>query len=200
MLSTPLDVVEFVHDFRQQRRNNPALSKTNLMTNYCRRFDALWNMNEAQLKDELLRITKEKIVGDTTNSFTNISDIPENFSQTNKKEWYRYFNSSIDIVRNQIQRVVVVKKMSDPLDFKNLNMHEPWRITMRDDTKFVYNWTCICKETLVKGFCSHIFYAYYTCTAQAVLPSSVYTRSLNRKNKRARGRPKNLIISNALSL
>ena len=110
MLSTPLDVVEFVHDFRQQRRSNPALTKTNLMTNYCQRFDALWNMNETQLKDELLRITKERIVGDTANSFTNISDIPENFSQTNKKEWYRYFKSSIDIVRNQIQRVVVVKK------------------------------------------------------------------------------------------
>ena len=127
-------------------------------------------MLEAILVSIVLKLFKElikkSIVNNSKNNLNNVSDIPQNYEQTNPKDWFSTKLSVLKQLHEEMRSVVMVKSIETDLSYADICRHEKFRITMESDKKYIFKWTCTCESALSKGFCGHIFLESITLTGE----------------------------------
>ena len=133
---------------------------------YIRRYDTLKKINTDQFENEVKELIKKSIVNNGNNNLNNVSDIPQNYEQTNPKDWFSTKLSVLKQLHEEMRSVVMVKSIETDLSYADICRHEKFRITMESDKKYIFKWTCTCESALSKGFCGHIFLESITLTGE----------------------------------
>ena len=147
----------------------------------------------------VIKCAKERIVQDTSSTFTSLDEVSENVATIHPELWSHAFYESAKKADYDLNRISVIRRVSTGVDVIGLMRHEPFRVKQDPDKRIIYNWQCTCEHGLRLGFCSHIFFCEH-CEdlGQTRKPLSVYVRNLNGNRARVGRSPTRM--SAALSI
>jgi len=91
-------------------------------------------MNGTHMVDEITKITKQRIIQLQTNNYHSEYDIPDNFAETNQKDWIGAYVTSVRQVYLELDRIAVVKRIDSDETIHTTKVHEPFRNTLHRDT------------------------------------------------------------------
>jgi len=133
--------------------------KADVMLFYFEKHKELISFSEDMYLRYVIKCAKERIVQDTSSTFTSLDEVPENVATIHPELWSHAFYESAKKADYDLNRISVIRRVSTGVDAIGLMRHEPFRVKQDPDKRIIYNWQCTCEHGLRLGFCSHIFFA-----------------------------------------